>query len=86
MKKIFIILAISLFMYGNGIANDRAPKFSKDSLNSNIIEHKWVIWKDKFFNTNLFHTEIYTLIKDDWILKCKIEYTDDDQFVYCNLP
>lgn len=86
MKKIFLIVALSLFMYGNGIANDHAPIFSKDSLNSNLLEYKWDIWKvDNFYENKLF-AEIYTLIKDDWILKCLIKYNDEGQITSCNLP
>ena len=86
MKKIFLIVALCLFMYGNGNASDNAPVFSKNSINSNLLEHKWEVWKVNDFYQDKLFVEIYTLIKHDWILKCQIKYYDEGQITTCTLP
>ena len=86
MKKILGIIFLGLLLSGNAYAAE--PSWDKNSLNINIKEHGW---KVKSFTANNLSKlsipiEIYTLTKDNWILKCTLIYRGSDQSGYCNLP
>ena len=84
MKNFLGIVVLGLLLSGNAFAAE--PSWDKKSLNVNIKEHGWKV--KSFTSNNLSNltlpTEIYTLIKDNWILKCILIYRGSDQSGYCN--
>ena len=85
MEKLLSIIVLGLLLSGNANAYE-PPSYDKISLNVNILTHEWSVKSSIMSNSSPLHIEIYTLTKNNWILKCTLIYNSADQSGYCNLP
>ena len=69
-----------------GNTNAYEPSYDKKSLNVNILTHEWKVKSSTLSTSSQSHIEIYTLTRNNWILKCILIYRGADQSGYCNLP
>ena len=84
MKKLLGIVVLGLLLSGN--ANAYEPSYDKKSLNVNILTHEWKVISSTMTTSSQSHIEIYTLTRNNWILKCTLIYRGADQSGYCSLP
>ena len=82
MKKTLILL-ISLSICFN--VNAKEPNFN-DSLNENIKKYDWKLKSTTAKKLGKYPTELYTLEKDGYILKCLTIFSDGFADTSCNLP
>ena len=73
--KVLLSITLSLFLCAASFAdlkNEDFPNF-EDSINDNVITHKFKITSSKFFRGPKGEIiEYITLKKDEFILKCKV--------------
>ena len=89
MKKLFLCILLSLIWCNAGFANE--IEFSKDSINDNITNYDWEIYKNEFIKLSANQTiEIYTLEKQHKnefvVLKCQVSYYVSSSSTSCSMP
>ena len=87
-KKLAFLLLLNLLITNSSFAydlNDR-PDWSVDDVQSNIKDHGFEIIDTNIANTESNIIEIITLEKKDWILKCRVRYTYDQIYTFCDFP
>ena len=90
MKKLFLYIFIFLTSFNSSFANE--IKFSTNSLNKNITEYGWGIYRNEFMQlTSKQAVEIYTLEKqhkknESVVLKCHISYYETRIITSCSMP
>ena len=85
MKIIPIILVVKLFLLSISLAGE--PDYTND-LNQNIREFNWKIKNTSIpVGSQSSTTEIITLTKNNWLLKCAIHYFPYNRSdTRCSLP
>tara|TARA_B100000427_G_C15382975_1_gene539778 strand:+ start:663 stop:923 length:261 start_codon:yes stop_codon:yes gene_type:complete len=85
MKKILLIIVLSLLWCGTTYSKELKPKYAAYSLNKNIIEHGWLIKSKRTTSEK----DIYTLSKFvesvQWLLVCQINYKNSSIETDCTL-
>ena len=83
MKKLSLYVLLGLMFCNVGFAE--TPKYDYKNLNRNIING----WKIEQFTMSEYKnvpSEIYTLTKGNWVLKCQILYVFEDVQTVCTIP
>ncbi len=83
MKKILGIIFLSLLWCNTVLAD--APKYDLNSLDKNTIKG-WKIKEITMVSYKDIHSEIYTLSKGNWVLKCQILYDFGEIETHCITP
>ena len=84
MNKISTIIVL-IFFYSSLLFADE-PEYS-NSLNENRIKYGWkIISSTSLGSTERSATEIITLTKNKWLLKCSFHYFYDEFYQRCYLP
>ena len=88
MNKTFILfILIKLLIINSSFSydlNDR-PDWSVDDVQSNIKDYGFRIIGTTIANTESA-IEIITLEKKGWILKCRVRYTSQQIYTFCEFP
>jgi len=86
-KKLVLLLLLNLLIINPSFAydlNDR-PDWSVDDVQSNIKDYGFRIIGTTIANTESA-IEIITLEKKGWILKCRVRYTSQSIYTFCEFP
>jgi hypothetical protein len=82
MKKLLMILVMSLISINPILGEDTFPSFSFSSLDKNIFKYNWKV--DKIRSTN--DKDIYYLKKNNRLLQCMVTLKNYDIETYCAAP
>jgi hypothetical protein len=84
MKKLYLYIFIILISCNVGFSEE--PTFDIKNMNKNIIEHGWEVKSSTMTKLKNLPLEIYTLIKENWILKCQVLHTHEVLKTFCMTP
>ena len=87
-KKLAFLLLLNLLIINSSFAYDLKdrPDWSVDDLQSNIKDYGFKIVDTNIANTDSNVIEIITLEKKEWILKCRVRYTYQQIYTFCDFP
>jgi len=87
-KKLVFLLLLNLLIINPSFAYDLddRPDWNVDDLQSNIKDYGFEIIDTNIASTENSIIEIITLEKKDWILKCRVRYTYDQIYTFCDFP
>ena len=85
MKKLSLYVFLVLMFCNVGFGEE--PKWAFTDLNKNVIEYGWKIKSSKMTKVDGLPSEIYTLTKGNWVLKCLIIYIPKEILeTWCGTP
>ena len=85
MKKLSLYVFLVLMFCNVGFGEE--PKYDSSDLNKNVTEYGWKIKSSKMTKVDGLPSEIYTLTKGNWVLKCLIIYIPKEILeTWCGTP